>query len=250
MDQGFQLDVRRKRCLGGARGVRVGDRVYTLVADGVFSLIPQIIDPSLSVSFRPRLPPLGHRRSSSSSSSESSHAPKETPAARIRRLKAELAEVEQEIQAGPSSASTTSAPQDEAPSKRKSVLPPRPPVDLLSELTGLRNRLESINIDDIPRRSDTVDHGSSEAWKARIRNISASAEENGTKPGGNGDQERRSNTGEAPGLTDLDKRLASLEQLIGPSEASLEAVSPHFSMTTIVLLTTPSSRTLRRLSLP
>lgn len=97
-------------------------------------------------------------------------------------------------------------------------------MDLLSELTGLRNRLESINIDDIPRRSDTVNH-SSEDWKGRIKSIGTSAEESGTKPGGSSDQERRSNTGEAPGLTDLDRRLASLEQLIGPSEASLEAVS-------------------------
>lgn len=45
MDQGFQLDVKRKRCLGGARGVRVGERVYPVVAKGssYSRLISQIL---------------------------------------------------------------------------------------------------------------------------------------------------------------------------------------------------------------
>lgn len=180
-------------------------------------------DPS-DLSFRPRLPPL-HRHRSSSSSSDEEVVARETPAARLRRLKAELEEVEAELRDGPSS-STGRRPvkegddraEEDVPGKRRSVLPPREPLDLVGELAGLKERLEAVEVGEAPRASVA---GSAE-WKDRLQKLSEpeqSTRNDATQRQGGEDDEKQA------GLSEIDKRLATLEDLIGPSDPALDGVS-------------------------
>ncbi|ODO07576.1 dynactin 2 [Cryptococcus wingfieldii CBS 7118] len=160
-----------------------------------------------TVSFRPRLPPLSRYGSSSSSDSdEPSPLPRETPAARLRRLKAELAEVEAQLG---SSSQTQShpVPQPQAEGKRKSVLPHRQPVDVVSELANVRERLETMEMRDLP--AGEVESRGGE-WSERLSKLTAAEKRKEVSVG-------QSTAGEKDvKLSDVDKRLAALEQAVGP----------------------------------
>lgn len=182
-------------------------------------------DPT-DLSFRPRLPPANRHRSSSSSSEEEVVA-RETPAARLRRLKAELEEVEAELRDGASSSTGTSrrkatkdneGAEEDVPGKRRSVLPPREPIDLVGELAGLKDRLDAVTVGDPPRSSGA---GGSE-WKERLQKLSHPVD---SSPGEGAGTQSGVDDGKQAGLSEIDKRLATLEDLIGPSDPSLDGVS-------------------------
>jgi len=181
-------------------------------------------DPS-DISFRPRLPP-SHRHRSSSSSDEGLIA-RETPGARLRRLKAELEEVEAELRDGPSSSSGKSrrsgtaderGVEEDVPGKRRSVLPPREPLDLVGELAGLKDRLEAVAAGEVPR---TGAIGGTE-WKSRLQKLSQPV---GSTQGDGDEPQGPVNDGKQAGLSEIDKRLATLEDLIGPLDPALDGVS-------------------------
>lgn len=128
-------------------------------------------------------------------------------------MEAELAEVEVELAAGPSS----SAAREPVKGKRKSVLPPRPPVDLLAELGGLRERLGALDLEGANEDGIGPEH-----WRERLERLGAGgAVQDASQPADEEDGVDESGvmapgTGKA-GLSELDKRLAQLEDLIGPS---------------------------------
>lgn len=225
--------------LDGEHGSQVSSRprLSLWVAVGGSGLIYPA-DP-LEYTLRPRLPPLRRLQRSSSSGSSSSETelsslPRETPAARVRRLKAELAEVEAEMtrrqsgegsDAGPSGTSTGGV----VPS-RKSVLPPKPPVDLLAELRDLRARMEGFQVTDTSPSASNVTDVRVE-WSERLHRLagpSHSADQEGSRRNAEQGSERQEGNGEssrgraAPKLSELDKRLATLEDLVGPFGAADE----------------------------
>lgn len=170
--------------------------------------------------------------------------PKESAAARIRRLKAELAEVEKELAAGGSESASTSIEgqeygtgavggQDSSKStaggvggtglaKRRSVLPPKEPMDVLGEVSRLQERLA---------RLDTVSingsgSGERDVWRDRLDSLGASRD---TQNGYADEAGATANEPERPAasLTDLDQRLASLENVLGTSGEGIDQVSCH-----------------------
>ncbi|KAL0252939.1 hypothetical protein I308_102332 [Cryptococcus tetragattii IND107] len=180
--------------------------------------------PELStLSFRPRLPPLSRYASSSSSDTdEETRLPRETPAARLRRLKAELAEVEAEV--GSSSSSKTQSVSHERSNagKRRSVLPPRQPVDVVSELANVRERLERIEFNGLDiGQTEAVGMEPSSEWRERLDKLVEA--ENRSKEG---KVAQPTAVGQRDGsLSDIDKRLAVLEQAVGPITDRLDQTS-------------------------
>ncbi|ORX34148.1 hypothetical protein BD324DRAFT_636853 [Kockovaella imperatae] len=176
--------------------------------------------PDASLIFRPRLPPLTRHRSCSSSSSD--EPLKETPAARLRRLKAELEEVEAEIKAGPSTSSvheTAVTESDEVGGarngKRKSVLPPRTPVDLVSELGALRSKLTAVEM-----REKAESFGVSTLdWNQRLQAITKPAQDGSDHEPNDQRDVFSEPSNSVNSLSSIDKRLASLEDTIGPSNS-------------------------------
>lgn len=174
-------------------------------------------------------------RSPSSSSSEgasSSRRPRDAPAARIRRLRAELEEVEKEL-AQPIASTSKMADSEPAEGgssrpahpKRKSVLPPRKAVDLAGELSGLRRRLEVLNQEEVAEGSGHI---------SNMGGVEQSLRRFAMGNGSNGEEEPNTqspqvNGGEGGGAerataSDLDRRLASLETLIGSTGEGLDQV--------------------------
>jgi nuclear migration protein JNM1 len=147
----------------------------------------------------------------------------------MRRLKAELAEVEKEMSAGPSTQpSTLTPPVDslERAGKRKSVLPPKEPVDLFAELAVLREKMNAVEV------GDTGGVGAPQVgWKERLERLERLERpvsvQNGGVIEGDGDAGPSPGGGSEGGarLSDLDKRLASLEDLVGPSTEGLDSTS-------------------------
>lgn len=175
-----------------------------------------------TLSFRPRLPPLSRYASSSSSDTdEETRLPRETPAARLRRLKAELAEVEAEV--GSSSSSKTQSVSHERSNagKRRSVLPPRQPVDVVSELANVRERLERIEFNGLDiGQTEAVGMEPSSEWRERLDKLVEA--ENRSKEG---NVAQPTAVGQRDGsLSDIDKRLAVLEQAVGPITDRLDQV--------------------------
>jgi nuclear migration protein JNM1 len=175
-------------------------------------------------------------------------------------------EVEREITAGSAGPSTLPpAPagegsvDDEArdrgkEGKRKSVLPLKEKVDLISELTALRERMGEIDLD--AAGSGTGAGSAEEEWEARLQRLAggpgsglpASGAGNGNERGSGGDHGVFTGTSASAGagstglpsegglkLSELDRRLASLEDLVGPSG---EGINP--TTTSTPLLTTLS----------
>jgi hypothetical protein len=139
----------------------------------------------------------------------------------LRRLKAELAQVEQEIAnapaAGPSNSNKT------ATTKRRSVLPPRPAYDLAGELSGLKERLEAIE------GQGGREHVQEEEdeWSERLERLKLGESSTGRdieEPRGGGDEATK--TEATYPTTDLDKRLAKLEAALGSDESNVSSFTP------------------------
>ncbi|WVW80447.1 hypothetical protein I302_102429 [Kwoniella bestiolae CBS 10118] len=164
------------------------------------------------LSFRPRLPPLSRHTlstySSSSDDEEPSHQYKESSLSRLRRLKAELAELESEISSQPE-ASTSSAVAEGREGKRKSVLPPKQPINLISELNGLKDRLGRLDVDAVDD-GEIVDGAGSSEWNERLKRLAVQPNSTGEETSESGGEMREYSLGE------IDKRLAVLENALGP----------------------------------
>jgi hypothetical protein len=133
-----------------------------------------------------------------------------------------LAEVEAEIKAGPSTSTRGTARDGRLAAKRKSVLPPKTAVDLASELSGLRERLSSL--EDIDLRYEER-HEDEDEWSGRLQRLKMMGEsdgrgETGRREAGEGNTRPTDNTGTFP-VSELDKRLARLENALGSDETSV-----------------------------
>ncbi|WVQ65215.1 uncharacterized protein L199_003388 [Kwoniella botswanensis] len=171
------------------------------------------------LSFRPRLPPLSRHTlstySPSSSEDEDSGSQfKESSISRLRRLKAELAELESEISSQPqaSTSGSVSIP-DGREGKRKSVLPPKQPINLISELNGLKERLGKLDIDEL-NLVDSDGLGPAE-WDDRLKRLTGTVNSQ-SQEGRDVHQEDNGNRKRQYSLGEIDKRLAILENALGP----------------------------------
>ncbi|AAW42035.1 hypothetical protein CNBC6710 [Cryptococcus deneoformans B-3501A] len=176
--------------------------------------------PELStLSFRPRLPPLSRYASSSSDTDEEPPLPRETPAARLRRLKAELAEIEAEVGSSSPSKTQSISHEGSGAGKRRSVLPPRQPVDVVSELANVRERLERVEIDGLDvGQVVAVGMGPSSEWRERLDKLVTAENRSGK-----GKVAQSTAVGQQDSsLSDIDKRLAALEQVVGPTTDGLD----------------------------
>jgi hypothetical protein len=135
-------------------------------------------------------------------------------------LKAELAQVESEIAAGPSN--TT----ERASTKRRSILPPKPAYDLAGELSGLKERLAvaegSGSGKEIVREEE--DEWSQRLERLKIGESSTSSTAEGISEAEDG--AAKMETGTSYPISDLDQRLARLEAALGPDESSVSLSLP------------------------
>ncbi|WWC88166.1 uncharacterized protein L201_003071 [Kwoniella dendrophila CBS 6074] len=209
--------------------------------------------------FRPRLPPLSRYTLSTSLSSDDDedHVDegqntrpqfRESATSKLRRLKAEIAELESEISSSSrpqaSSSNLTSESIERESTKRKSVLPPKQPTNLISELNGLKSRLDNLDIDGLPIEdpSHNQNFGSSK-WNERLKRLDDShARQNETN---NVDEGSREEDGKGENsLGEIDKRLAILENTLGPIGEGLDSNGPLIPTLTkhshlLTLLTQP-----------
>ncbi|OCF31869.1 hypothetical protein I317_02952 [Kwoniella heveanensis CBS 569] len=215
-------------------------------AERVFGRGAKRPDPS-NLTSRPRLPPLSRHVSTSSSSSSSGseddipttrQVPRESTASRLRRLKAELAEVEAELASKPPPGTDQpTAVQKDAmlEGKRRSVLEARRPVDVLSELTGLKERLKRVDVDGVSsieaqEEGESAQSGSSSEWRERLERLSQfrkqipSGEGEGG-PASDGAAERAGQLSGENSLRCIDKRLAVVEDALGPIGDGVDHVS-------------------------
>lgn len=168
-----------------------------------------------------RLPPLRTHTLESDSESDDDQA-LESTAAKLRRLKAELAEVEAEVQAGPSKRPESSAP------KRRSVLPPRPLVDMAEELSAFKQRLEAAEGANLGERVEVKPD--EDEWTKRLERLRLAESPSTSKEEESQSQDAtrgRTTQDESSSSSDLDKRLARLEAAFGSDEIT---VSPRNSL--------------------
>jgi len=128
-----------------------------------------------------------------------------------------VAQVEQEIAAGPSN------PTKSTTTKRRSVLPPRPAYDLAGELSGLKERLGAIEgqggREDVKEEEDE--------WSERLERLKIGESSTARNTGGPRDVGEETIESEATyPITDLDKRLARLETALGSDESNVSLIAP------------------------
>ncbi|WVQ96987.1 hypothetical protein IAU59_004096 [Kwoniella sp. CBS 9459] len=218
-------------------------------AERVFGRGVKRPDPS-NLTFRPRLPPLSRCGSTSSSSGSDNEyytrsAPRESAASRLRRLKAELAEVEAELAAKPTptsdQASVSQIEQDGTIAsteggKRRPVSDARRPVDALSELSALKERFERVNLDSLSQgetqgEAERSDIGSSSSeWRERLERLNQFGKEEGSSKAGTTARDGAEANGQSctgsGGLSGIDQRLAVLEDALGPIGDGVDHSSP------------------------
>lgn len=137
--------------------------------------------------------------------------PQESRLARLRRLQVEIAELESETSNEQTSALAN------APPARPSVLPPRSKVDVVGQLSHLRTRLTLV--------SESTDGGTPSPpqrpdadWPERLRRLEAVPPVSTSSPAPVEDDAH-------PSIGEVDRRLASLEELVGVAAAADETVS-------------------------
>ncbi|RSH86174.1 uncharacterized protein EHS24_004405 [Apiotrichum porosum] len=137
---------------------------------------------------------------------------KESQVTRLRRLQAEVAQLETEIAATATESDSSASP------KRRSVLPPRQPVDIVTELSILREKLNSAS-NNIATASSQPEF---DDWSGRLQQLGTLKEGKPAPPDSNvvapGDGNRTR-------LGDVDSRLAALERLVGVSDSPQEMSS-------------------------
>lgn len=131
--------------------------------------------------------------------------------------------MEAEIQAGPST-------RPEATGKRRSVLPPKPPVDLAGELAALKERLGGLDGLDMTEVSSA--RPDEDEWTRRLERLRVADRPAATqRAGGEGEDTGKGSGSPVQPISDLDKRLARLEAAVGSDEST---VSP-FRLAVIVI---------------
>lgn len=141
----------------------------------------------------------------SGSSSLDSSTPNETPLARLRRLQAEVSQLEQEMVANPVEGAVNADGMSSV-QRRRPVVPARPKVDVISELSTLRERL-NVLAGEGPNTSTTP----SLDWLPRLQRLDH--QQTGSKA-----PSVQVKDVEHIELGDVDRRLASLEQQIGTAD--------------------------------
>ncbi|RXK42050.1 hypothetical protein M231_00772 [Tremella mesenterica] len=157
----------------------------------------------------------GRIRSASSSSDTPSKPIRETTAVRLKRLQAELSELEKDIAQKSSDPPAENHSDEEQKEKRKSVLPPRPIKDLVGEMGKLRERLGSLENhlqDNVGMR---LRSGEEDGWRDRFESLKIVTLPE--KEGKGLDGKDRTHEIPMSNLSNLDERLALLENAIGLS---------------------------------
>jgi hypothetical protein len=127
-----------------------------------------------------------------------------------------LAQVEQEIAAGPSNPPKRTT-------TRKSVLPPRPAYDLAGELSGLKERLGAIEGQGGTEYvKEEEDEWSERLERLKLGESSTARDVEGPKDGG----DEGTQPGTSYPITDLDKRLAKLEAALGSDASNVSSFTP------------------------
>jgi nuclear migration protein JNM1 len=120
--------------------------------------------------------------------------------------------------------STSGTSTSRLPAKRKSVLPPRKGMDLVGELAGLRKRLEVLDQEDGGSRMEGPSSGGVEDRLRRLTMGKAANGEEAEEAGDGVDEVNGHDAGGGASASDLDRRLASLEEMIGTSGEGLDQV--------------------------
>lgn len=150
--------------------------------------------------------------------------------------------MEKEIAAGPSAAVAGSERDDEqakgnilglGDSKRRSVLPPRMPMDVVGEVTKLQARLAKLDARSAsgPAQNDAV--AESRGKRDKLEQLGQT--EPSTMDGEEGVQ--KDNDASAPSLTEMDLRMAKLERILGDSSSGMDQVRPQQVLSPVVMLT-------------
>lgn len=133
--------------------------------------------------------------------------------------------MEADIKAGPSI-----RPEAAATGKRRSVLPPRPAVDLSRELDTLRERLGAVQTLELEEGSAVQD---SDEWSRRLERLKLADRTSSDRPSAadaaTGESDR-GDTGDRYPISDLDKRLARLEAALGSDEMTVSSSSHRLAM--------------------
>lgn len=145
---------------------------------------------------------------------------KESHLARLRRLQSEIADLERDLQAG---SSGTAKPPPAGVPTRSSALPPREPVDVVTELASVRERLSAVaHGNDEHFRGSIVNR--SKDWEGRIRKLDSGVpvpnreEETTPEPStANADPHRAG---------DIESRIMTLEKIVG-NDQNNERVGYH-----------------------
>lgn len=133
---------------------------------------------------------------------------------RLRRLQSEVAQLERELQNTPAVVGTSNLPRV---NQRKSVLPARQPVDIVSELSSLRERLNAAS-DHAQASSDDKDGFSTRL--RQLEEVSLGEKAPALPP---------STTSQSGQVGDVDKRLAILERAVGvaDTESDVSTLCKH-----------------------
>lgn len=126
---------------------------------------------------------------------------------------------------------------DKGRGKRKSVLPPKEPVDLVAELSGLRERLAVL--DEASGRGGKLEGDDGmvrrlKALKVNVNGVNGDGEAGDAETDGMRGINREgviSGSGDgSSGIADLDRRLASLEEIVGTVGEGVDQVSTALPM--------------------
>jgi nuclear migration protein JNM1 len=139
-----------------------------------------------------------------------SSQPAETPVARLRRLQAEVAQLEAEMKAAPPASEPAAASSATVP-KRRSVIPARQRVDVVTELSVLREKLSVLSGDAGGAGAGSQIGGVD--WQARLARLELSPDSEAAGP-----TSRPSHAVPVASAGEVDKRLAALEQQVGVAE--------------------------------
>ena len=115
------------------------------------------------------------------------------------------------------------------------MLPHRQPVDLVGELSRLRERIDAVDIEGTAARDVNWVEGS-DVWKERLSRLTESSGDGATENVEDGGHAGLTVGEGHAGLSELDKRLAMLENLVGTSDSSMETVSTIPTLATVLQL--------------
>lgn len=137
--------------------------------------------------------------------------PPESRLAKLRRLQAEISDLENEISQEGDSARARPLP------TRSPLLPPRSKIDLVSELASLRSRLS--------QASEAIDGGPLPVPQKQEDELVKRLRRLEVEPTGPSAKPTVEESQPMPPLGDVDKRLSSLEDLVGIATAADQGVS-------------------------